>query len=291
MSGQAGDAGDPGREERAAGRLAGAIGRGGSPPGLLVAVTTGWIAGSAEHPGRRVAIDQTYLEGVRVADCLPLVLGPGLGGSEVRELVGRSAGLLLTGGDDIDPGLYGQAPAGAKKVSPERDAMEVEALEAALEGGLPVLAICRGIQLLNVHLGGDLWQDLPSQRPGEVEHDVAGEGASRPVHSVTLAEGSILTRALGTTSLRTNSTHHQGVRRMGRGLVETARAEDGLVEAVELRRGADSAPVVGVQWHPERLLAEASGSARRLFAWFGEAVTRAAAQSPGEGRAAGAGGG
>jgi len=251
--------------------------RGGSPAEApLVAVTAAWSEGPAEHPGRRVWLEQGYLEGVRAAGALPLVLGPGLEPDEVEEVLARSSGLLLTGGEDVDPALYGEAPEGAVDISPERDAMEARALDAALAAGLPVLAICRGFQFLNVHLGGDLWQDLPSQRPGDTDHERAGPDVARPVHAVRAADGSLLAEVMGATAFRTNSTHHQGLRSPGRGLVEVAWTGDGLVEAVELRRPAARAPVLAVQWHPERRLPDPEGGSRRLFEWFGEAVRAAA---------------
>lgn len=235
----------------------------------LVAVTAAWREGPAEHPGRRVWLEQGYLDGIRAAGGLPVVLGPGLEPEEVRELVGRADGLLLSGGEDVAPALYGEAPAGATEVSPERDAMEGTALDAALAAGIPVLAICRGVQFLNVHLGGDLWQDLPSQRPGEVQHDRAGPDAARAVHVVRAEEGSTVAGVVGATRFGTNSTHHQGLRALGEGLAACAWAEDGLVEAVELRRGGAGARVLGVQWHPERRLPDPEGGSRELFEWFG----------------------
>jgi putative glutamine amidotransferase len=261
----------------------------------LVAVTAGWMEGPAEHPGRRVWLEQGYLEGVRAAGAHPVLVGPGLGPDDVDARMARCSGLFLTGGEDVDPALYGEAVAGALDPSPERDAVEVRALDAALAAGLPVLAICRGFQLLNVHLGGSLWQDLPTQRPGAVDHERIAADVARPVHALRVEEGSLLAEVLGATTFRTNSTHHQGLRAPGHGLVPVAWAEDGLVEAVELRAwnadvvlpvAAGSAapdgsagpggvpPVLAVQWHPERRLGDPEGGSRRLFEWFGRAVRR-----------------
>lgn len=249
-----------------------------SDPAPLVAVTAGLRPGPDEHPGRRVVLEEGYLAGVRAAGALPLVLAPVLTAAEVRDLVGRAGGLLLTGGVDLDPGLYGEEPAGARDVWPERDAMETAALEAALELGLPVFAICRGLQLLDVRFGGTLWQDLPSGRPSEVDHDRSGPDASRPVHGVRIGEPEVLADALGVPSLRTNSSHHQAIREVGVGLEPVAWSEDGLVEAVELRGRSGAGPVAGVQWHPERMLDEPTGTNRGLFEWFGRAVREAVAR-------------
>ncbi|HKK26778.1 MAG TPA: gamma-glutamyl-gamma-aminobutyrate hydrolase family protein [Gemmatimonadota bacterium] len=242
----------------------------------LVAVTGAVRPGSEEHPGRRVVVEEGYLDGVRVAGGLPLILGPTLSPDETRDLVRRTDGLLLTGGEDLAPSLYGQEPHGAKAVSPERDAMELAALETALEEGIPVLAICRGLQLLDVHFGGSLWQDLPSERPSEVNHDRPGPDASRPVHAIRVGEPEILEGVFENLSMRTNSSHHQAIHDLGRDVEAVAWSEDGLVEAIELRGRPGGAPVVGVQWHPERMLDERTGTNRRLFEWFGRAVAGAA---------------
>jgi len=242
----------------------------------LVAVSAAVHPGTETHPGRRVVVEEGYLDGVRAAGALPLILSPTLEPDAVRATLERADGLLLTGGEDLAPALYGQDSHGAHDVSPERDAAEVAALEAALELGLPVLAICRGFQLLDVHFGGSLWQDLPTDRPSEVDHDRPGPDASRPVHAIRVGEPEVLTGVFEKLSMRTNSSHHQAIHDLGRDVEAVAWSEDGLVEAIELRGRPGGAPVVGVQWHPERMLDERTGTNRRLFEFFGRAVARAA---------------
>jgi gamma-glutamyl-gamma-aminobutyrate hydrolase PuuD len=182
-------------------------------------------------------------------------------------LLGRADALLLTGGADVDPARYGQAPSGARDVDPRRDTVEIEALRRALDRRIPVLAICRGCQLLNVALGGTLWQDLATERGG-LDHDRWRDGDG-DVHPV---------RADGTSRLRDvlregedvvqNSAHHQGIRDLAPGLRAVAWASDGLVEAFEAV-GAEGGWTVGVQWHPERKLGDGSGTNRRLFERLG----------------------
>lgn len=153
------------------------------------------------------------------------------------EVAARVDALVLTGGNDVDPALYGEEPHPSVRTDRARDDRELALLAAALDRDLPVLAICRGMQLLNVHLGGTLHQHLPA-------HPVGGDG----VHEVRFAEGSAL-RGIYGARCPVNSLHHQAVATPGKGLVCVAHAPDGVVEAVEL---ADH-PVVGVQWHPEQL--------------------------------------
>jgi putative glutamine amidotransferase len=145
--------------------------------------------------------------------------------------------------------------------------MEFAALEMALDRDLPVLAICRGMQVLNVAPGGSLWQDLPSHRESRVEHRQEA-GREVATHDVRVEAGSRLADVLGETSVATNSMHHQGIRVLGDGLRAVGWAEDGLVEGVEM---AGRGFVLGVQWHPEELTGNYE-HARRLFGAFVEAA-------------------
>ncbi|HEU5359336.1 MAG TPA: gamma-glutamyl-gamma-aminobutyrate hydrolase family protein, partial [Gemmatimonadales bacterium] len=153
------------------------------------------------------------------------------------------------------------------ELEPDRDAFEFAMLDAARARGLPVLAICRGMQVVNVALGGTLWQDLPTERRGSVQHDGTWARADR-VHAVEIARGSTLASAVGATSIAVNSFHHQGIRALAPGLLPTATAPDGLVEGIE---GADGQWLVGVQWHPEAFHAEPDSPDARLFRTFVQA--------------------
>ncbi|MEU4015060.1 gamma-glutamyl-gamma-aminobutyrate hydrolase family protein [Microbacterium sp. NPDC028030] len=165
--------------------------------------------------------------------------------AEPAELVERLDGVVIVGGDDVDPRLYGQVPGPfTPLVDPQRDAFEAGLIEAAIEGGLPLLGVCRGAQLLNVVRGGTLRQHLA---PGEGEsHGSYAYPRAHRVHEVRLSAGSVA-HALYGESTRVNSFHHQAVDVPGHGVIVTGWAPDGVVEAIEL----EGHPVVGVQWHPE----------------------------------------
>ncbi len=216
----------------------------------LVALTTGLDPEGGDHGKPRVAIYAAYLEILQRVRLTPVLVTPAHGPDDVAALLDASAGLILSGGGDIAVELYGEAPsAELLEVDPDRDTMEMRALELALERELPILGICRGLQVLNVYFGGTLYQDLPGQFGDEVAHEQPGPWGTHQ-HEARLTEGSLLHGILGGFEpLRVNSYHHQAVKDLGVGLTCTARAEDGLVEGVEAT-GHDW--VVGVQWHPER---------------------------------------
>jgi putative glutamine amidotransferase len=222
----------------------------------LIGVSVGHI----EANGR--TIDGTQREyGDRVGDAggMPVEL-PARPGSPARELLSRLDGLLFTGGGDVSPARYGATPVSqVAGVDDERDSSEVALVVEALAMGLPVLAVCRGVQILNVALGGTLVQHLPdvtSQPHLVVDHK------REPVHTVRLEPDSLLGRIIGTPSLGVNSLHHQAVDQVGTGLRPVGWAEDGIIEALE----HDSGRAIGVQWHPELLPDIAEH--RRLFAWL-----------------------
>lgn len=166
---------------------------------------------------------------------------------DALDVVDYAHGLVLTGGSDVSPARYGEsAHPAVYGVDDVRDEVEVALARRAIERGLPVLAICRGLQVLNVAFGGSLIQHLePSE--GGVVHAVWGVEPSTLVHGVTLHEPSLAARVYGTTTWKVNSLHHQAVARLGEGLVATAWAPDGTIEAAEM----PGHPVLGVQWHPE----------------------------------------
>ena len=199
----------------------------------------------------RTGVNVGYVRCLVEAGGLPLVLSPVLGPGRAAEALREMDGLLLSGGADIAPARYHTAPSPQLgSVEPERDAFELELFAAARANGLPILAICRGLQLVNVATGGTLWQDLPSERPGAVVHQQA-EARSLRTHDVRIQPGTRTAGALGVESLGTNSMHHQAVRELGGGLTATGWAADGVIEALESSDGGSW--LVGVQWHPEDL--------------------------------------
>ena len=222
----------------------------------------------SEPPMRELALGLTYPQSLERAGAMPVILPPLL--PEVIDLlVARLDGLLLTGGPDLHPGTYGKTPHPALgPTEREIDVFELAVIRAAERRGLPILAICRGMQALNVARGGTLVQDLPSERPGGLPH--RQEEAGRvPTHSVSLAEGSRIARIAGTTELEVNSFHHQAIDRLGAGLRPVGWAPDGVIEAVE---DATARFVVGVQWHAESLSESQPVQADLLAAFVGEAA-------------------
>lgn len=242
-----------------------------SPRPLIVVTTTLGLGGTHNLPSVRLNVQ--YVTAVEEPGGTALLLSPGHDPASAARMVEVAHGLVLTGGEDVDPALYGQAPhPELSTVSRERDEIELAALRAALARGIPVLAICRGLQLLNVALGGTLYQDLPSQRDGDLLHEQTAPVGHR-WHHADVQEGSGMERILGTRELFINSFHHQGIDALAPGLRAVAWAEDGLVEGVE---GTGPAWLYGVQWHPERGEAESADHARdpdrRLFAAFVQAA-------------------
>jgi gamma-glutamyl-gamma-aminobutyrate hydrolase PuuD len=174
-------------------------------------------------------------------------------GESPRSLVSAVDGVLLTGGGDVDPVFYGESRhETVADAEPGRDEFEIDLARRAMTADLPLLAICRGAQVLNVSAGGTLVQDIPSAIRSNLTHAVRQQG-NGTAHAVSVTPGSRLHEALGPTvdaaaTCRVNSRHHQAVARLGSGLVATAAADDGVVEAIEV---PEAQFCVGVQWHPE----------------------------------------
>ncbi|MET7766691.1 gamma-glutamyl-gamma-aminobutyrate hydrolase family protein [Streptomyces sp. NPDC005336] len=188
--------------------------------------------------------------GIVAAGAVPLAIDCGLPQPRISELVRITDGLLVYGGGDVSPALYGGDPDDPllARVSPCRDRNELTALGTARDLGRPTLAICRGMQLLNVAYGGELHGDLGRDRPGEVRHRQGVQALVHTLHTVAVEPTSRIAEWMGASGrVEVNSEHHQGIRVVGKGLRATAHAADGLVEAVE----SDDARAVGVQWHPE----------------------------------------
>jgi putative glutamine amidotransferase len=232
----------------------------GRTPRPLIGVTTSASVGASPE---RAYVNSAYLRAVQNAGGVPLLLPPSLDAGARRQLFASLHGLLLTGGGDIDPGHFGEAPHGSlHDVVPARDALEIEATRAALDGGRPILGVCRGLQLLNVALGGTLHQDVASEPGTPIRHSQS-EPRDQPSHRVKVTPASRLAEVLGAEEIDVNSMHHQAVKGLGRGLVPVAWAPDEIVEGLELDDRGHF--VLAVQWHPEELVGH-SEPARRLFA-------------------------
>ena len=228
----------------------------------LVAVTA---TIKLDQGSRRARLNEAYLRAIEDARLTPIVVAPLEDLSRCDDVLSAVRGLVLSGGEDVVPGEYGAEPHPALgATNAQRDRWEIALVRAARSRRIPTLAICRGIQVLNVALGGTLVQDIPAQWPGALEH----EDSERTLrtHPVEVVPGTRTEAALGSTALTVNSVHHQAVDRLAAGLKITARSPDGLVEAVET--DDDAWWAVGVQWHPEELVATAEPWDRGLFAAF-----------------------
>jgi len=187
----------------------------------------------------------------------------------LRTLYDQVDGLFLAGGSDVDPAHYHEAPQPKLgELDQDRDRVELQLIEWALEDRLPILAICRGMQILNVACGGSLYQDIATDLPHAIQHNYWQEQPREYLaHDVTVSPGSRLAGLLGREQTRVNSLHHQSVRTVAPSLTVTATAPDGVVEALE---GTDERFIVAVQWHPEALVNDPAMMA--LFTGFVDAV-------------------
>jgi len=217
----------------------------------------------------RVRLNAAYVRALESAGLVPVVVPPLEAAGTAVRVLDAVAGLVLSGGEDVDPSRYGETPhPELGPVNCARDETELALLARARELGLPTLAICRGIQVVNVGLGGSLVQDLPSQRQNVATHEVDDERDTR-VHGIRVDPDSRLASILGAHSLAVNSIHHQAVDRLGEAMRVSARADDGTIEGVE-----SNDPrwwMVGVQWHPEELTTTPEPWDRRLFGAFAAA--------------------
>jgi putative glutamine amidotransferase len=211
----------------------------------------------------RAFVNAAYIRAVERAGGVPLLLTPYHSPAALAHFSRHVDGLLLTGGGDIDPARFGE-PRHAKTdlVWAERDELELQGVtRQAIETGRPLLAICRGLQVVNVALNGTLHQHVPDLFGDEIAHSQPGARSDR-THDVTIEPGSLLASLAGNDHLRVNSFHHQAIKDLGDGLKPVAWAEDKVIEAVELpgARGF----VLAVQWHPEELV-DVDPAALRLF--------------------------
>ena len=208
----------------------------------------------------------TYIDSLRRAGAVPVLIPPQPENAE--EIVEGLDGIVLAGGEDCDPAVYGEArhPA-VEPMDPRRQSNDLSLARLARERGIPTLGICLGVQMMNVAAGGTLIQDIDSELRTDIEH--ASEPSDRHRHDVIVEQGTRLAEIIGETELNVNSSHHQAIRHVGAGLRVTAQAPDGIIEGLE-----DPAHpfYVGVQWHPEDMTGERSAVA--LFDAFVSAARR-----------------
>jgi putative glutamine amidotransferase len=214
----------------------------------LIGITTTHIL-QPSAPLPLSGVSEAYIRAIRRAGGTPLLIPSGLNPGEAQALRSRLDGILFTGGGDIDPAIFNGIPhEQVYGIIPERDQTELDLVRLAAESRWPFMGICRGIQVINVALGGSLYTHIEGQLPGALRHDYSER--SLLVHSVEVQPGTHLAQILGKTSVQTNSLHHQGVEQVAPSLVALGRSPDGLVEAVELPGNPFG---LAVQWHPEWL--------------------------------------
>ena len=219
-----------------------------------------------EGDTRRVRLTAAYVTALERAGLIPLIVPPLSSAEAAASVLDSVAGLVLTGGEDVDPARYGEKRhEKVVSVNAARDATEAALVEEARARGTPVLAICRGIQILNVALGGSLVQDIPTQCESTIDHDEEGARTSRS-HDISIEPGSLIAKAVGTEHCSVNSFHHQSVKRVADGMRVTARSPDGIIEGIESTD--EDWWAMGVQWHPEEMTESAEPWDRGLFKAF-----------------------
>ncbi len=233
---------------------------------------TGWrrTLDTLYGPDRLHTLSTYYTDSVIAAGMVPLIFPGGQGSEAAEHLVAKVDGVLLSGGDDLDPASYGEEPTASKHYDREVDRFEIAVVEAARAQGKPVLAICRGLQLLNVALGGTLRQEVTGDPDGihpPFTPETTPEEMNARRHVVRFEEGSTLREIYRADEAKVNTLHHQGLAELAPQLVVEARTEDGLIEGA---RWPGAWWALGVQWHPERM----DGDHQEVFAAFREAITQ-----------------
>ncbi|OQA03904.1 MAG: putative glutamine amidotransferase [bacterium ADurb.Bin400] len=216
-----------------------------------------------------IEVHHAYTKAVLNAGGIPIILSSIKDSSLIKEYIGLCDGFIFTGGYDIEPSLYNETPhETVTDTDPLRDWFEPRLMQTAMKHDLPILAICRGHQMLNVVRGGTLWQDLPSERPASTVNHRQIEKHDIPSHSITLQPSTKLFKIVGSPSIMVNSRHHQAIKTLGSDLVATAHSEDGIIEAIE---DPNAKFIVGIQSHPEDLI-KTTDYAAKIFSTFIQAI-------------------
>jgi len=223
------------------------------PP--IIGITSGKILGNSQLT--RVSLIDKYVQAIQLAGGVPLVIPTGITSAELVFCRQVFDGYLLTGGGDIAIERFdGEPNPRISDVDPDRDQMEIEITQFAFEENKPLLGICRGIQIINVAMGGSLFTDIITQRENAIKHDwYPNVARNYEAHSVKIVENSIMYQIIHGDEVNVNSLHHQAIKELGQHILPTAYAPDGIIEAVE-------SPIhqffLGVQWHPEWMLSSPS---------------------------------
>lgn len=205
-------------------------------------------------------------EAIILAGGCPLILPYTAYEDDIRQLVNKIDGLYITGGNDVDPEYFNEAPhEKLGEVNPIRDAFELKLLTCILPVNKPVLGVCKGMQMINTVLGGDLYQDITSQVKTKLIQHSQKSQMIYPSHAIHIKEETKLHLITSKTKMRVNSYHHQAVRRLGRNLIISGESDDGIIEAIE----STAHPfVIGLQWHPECMVRGEDNSSKKIYESF-----------------------
>lgn len=230
------------------------------------------ISANWDMKSGRLNIPRDYVDAVLQAGALPVLLPATENEDQLRAMIDLVGGMIFPGGEDLDPSLFGEeVHPKCGEIVPARDSLELKLFALLMEAKKPYLAICRGIQMVNVALKGTLYQDLEAQYGSDINHARFDAGADI-IHHVSVESGSLMAALTGGGSLPVNSRHHQAIKGLATALKASAWAEDGLIEAVEHR---DGYPGLGIQWHPENL-AKKDPRMQALFDWLVREAARQA---------------
>lgn len=219
---------------------------------------------------KKTTINNDNYQAITQSLGIPVILPNLLKEDEIEGLANTIDGLLLTGGGDIDPTLFGEEPhINLGGITPNRDVFEMALIKRMLDMNKPIMAICRGCQILNIAAGGDMYQDIYTQEKRELLQHVQNAPRSYGSHFVNVREGSLLHQTVQKATFKVNSFHHQAVRKMGKGFQVSATSSDGIIEAIE---STQHKFVVGLQWHPECMITHGDPQAKALFDEFIKAV-------------------
>lgn len=215
----------------------------------------------------RFYLRREYVTEIERAGGVPLIIASSEN-SSAENICKTMDGLCLTGGDDIHPSFFGEeiAPHYTGVLDMKRDQLERELIIYAIKHNIPIFGICRGMQALNVFLGGSLYQDIEHEKEEALVHKPESKDRAFLAHPISITKSSLLSNIMEGTEFMVNSIHHQGIKELGAGLLATAVSPDGLIEAIEL---PDRPFTIGVEWHPEELQ---DGPSRRLFEHFIDAA-------------------
>lgn len=225
----------------------------------------------------KLGLNCYYIEAISLAGGIPLILPIVDHEEQFKKQMSLIDGLLLCGGDDVHPLFYGEEPQPALgSTFSERDRHELRLIEHVKKVGKPMLGICRGMQLLNVAFGGTLYQDIPQQFPAQDLCHLQNNAPSTAEHKVLLTPGTLLHQIFDRSELHVNSLHHQGIKKLAPSLRASAHASDGMIEAVE---GTDGSFLLGIQWHPEQMIAS-QPAMQALFEAFASHCAQIKRQAP-----------